>query len=165
MIIRPKEQGALLIPAVVALTILAVLAAGVARVQSSRADIAAELAGGMELGDLAQIGLNLTISGLNATACTPQNLVGAAIDSDGRTTISRTVTDAGTLAISFCPSKADCYAADWGVSGKSAAWVALINATADGVTRSHKAGINDNGICDAVTGAIILSEFSLTHWQ
>jgi hypothetical protein len=144
---RPKEQGALLISALIVMTILAVLAAGVARVQGSRADIAAEMASGASLDDLSQIGLNLVISGLERTACHPENISGAVVDGDGRTSLSRTVTGAGSIAISFCQDGADCFATDWGVAGKTTEWVILMVSSSGNLSKSTKIGMYFDDYC------------------
>ncbi|MBF0358267.1 MAG: hypothetical protein HQL70_06635 [Magnetococcales bacterium] len=160
-----SEQGALLISALIIMTILAVLAAGVARVQGSRADIVAELANGYALDDLVQSGLNIAMGVMRATACNPENISDAVLELNGRTTIKRNVTDAGSLDIKFCPAAAACYATDWGVADKNVDWVVSLTSTIGTTDKKIKVGINSNINCTGAVGNWQGLKFTIAYWR
>ncbi|MBF0455834.1 MAG: hypothetical protein HQL72_13595 [Magnetococcales bacterium] len=136
-----REGGALLISALIVMTLIAALAVSAARVQGVRAAISSAFSLGYALDDLNQAGLDLAVSGLNATACQPENMPGAAMDGSGRRTFSRRVEEEGAVAVSLCPKEAACFTSDWGVDGKRADWVVLMTATLGAQQKSIKAGL------------------------
>ncbi|MBF0193013.1 MAG: hypothetical protein HQL71_00585 [Magnetococcales bacterium] len=142
-----KESGALLISALIIMTILATLAAGIARVQQSRADIVAELAIGYALDDLSQTGLNIAMYEMAATKCKPEEINGVTTDEYERFTINRTIVDAGLLTISFCNENSKCYTTDWGIADKTEEWAVLITSKITPRQKTHKLGINSNNAC------------------
>jgi hypothetical protein len=160
-----SEQGALLISALIIMTLLAVLAAGVARVQANRADIVTELARGYALDDLGQIGVSIAIEGMRATQCRPENISDAVLELNGRTTLKRSVTDAGSLDITFCPAAEACYATDWDVAGKNVELVVSLTSTIGSIDKTIKIGINSNIDCTNVVNGGQGLKFTITHWR
>jgi hypothetical protein len=160
-----NESGALLISALIIMTIMATLAAGIARVQQSRADIVAQLASGYALDDLTQTGINIAIQELTATNCQPEIISGATTDGEGRSTINRTVVEAGLLTISICPADSGCYTTDWGVAGKDVDWAVLITSTIEPRKKTHKLGIKHNNACNGLPGSGSNNRLRIAYWR
>lgn len=148
------------------MTVLAVLAASLARMQAVRSDVVAEFAMGQALDDLNQTGLEIAVSTLSTTWCQPENISGAIQDGSGRSTINRKVNTVGDLIISFCNNTDPCFADDWQGIGKYAEWAILIKGTIKQRQKSLQVGLNSNGVCSLPpgTGGIQQIPFAITYW-
>jgi hypothetical protein len=142
------------------MTLLATLAAGVARVQENRADIAAEFALGYALDDLNLIGFEIAVSGLKATDCQPGEIPGASPNADGSSSLRRTVVGVGSLEISLCPSGAGCYPPEW----PTAEWLVSVVADKSGQNKSLQVGVNSNGDCAASDGVVQSADYTISYW-
>ncbi|MBF0381429.1 MAG: hypothetical protein HQL69_10445 [Magnetococcales bacterium] len=160
-----KESGALLLSALIIMTILATLAASIARIQGSRGDIVTELANAYALDDLAHTAINITLGEMVATLCQPHEITGATTDAQGRSTINRTIINAGSLTIAFCPQTAGCYATDWGVAGKNVEWVVSITSTTNNQQKTQKLGINTNNSCNPPQDESSLIDIDIAYWR
>jgi hypothetical protein len=160
-----SERGGLLLSTLIILTLLATLAAGLARVQGSRGDMAAEFALGAALDDLNRAGLNLALNGLRATLCQPSLLSGAVPDSEGRFVLSRTITGEGSFTLRFCSDQSACYASDWWGAANPPPWVVTVVGTLGDRTKTVKAGVTDQGLCAATVIEVWDPLFTLSHQQ
>jgi hypothetical protein len=160
-----NERGALLISALIIMTIMASLAASLARVQGSRADIVAELASGYAMDDLTQTGLNIAMYEMATTICHPEIISGATTDGEGRSTINRTVVEAGLLTISFCGADAGCYATDLGVADKNVEWAVIITSTIGTWQKTRNLGINSDNTCIDSGGGGSNVNLHVAYWQ
>ncbi|MBF0445316.1 MAG: hypothetical protein HQL68_06980 [Magnetococcales bacterium] len=162
---RKNESGALLISALIIMTIMAILAAGIARVQGSRADIVAQLASGYAMDDLTQTGVNIAMYEMATTVCHPEMISGAITDGVGRSTINRSVAEAGLLTISFCGADAECFTTDLGVAGKNVEWALKITSTIATKQKTRKLGINSDNTCNDSGGGGSNVNLHIAYWQ